>query len=100
MSNNKTKIENIKHWAMVSHQGVNPSVSFSKEEFDWLIEQAEKAERYEIALEDILNEAYEEAGLHSDNNMQLDTYISNRAKKALKREDCLYQQNSNKNKIK
>jgi hypothetical protein len=46
MSENHKKIEDIKHWAMVNRQGVYPSVSFSKVEFDWLVEQAEKVERY------------------------------------------------------
>jgi len=36
------KLEDVKFGAMVIHQGVNPSVSLSKKEFDWLIEQAEK----------------------------------------------------------
>jgi hypothetical protein len=37
-----SKINDIKFGATVSHQGVNPSVSLSKLDFDWLIEEAEK----------------------------------------------------------
>jgi hypothetical protein len=39
--------------------------------------------RYEKALKEILKEGYEEAGLHPDTGMQLDTFITKTARKAL-----------------
>src|SRR5690625_3922737 len=48
------------------------------------LEQQNK--RYREALEEILAEAYEEAGVHPDTGMQLETYIVRIARKALERE--------------
>lgn len=82
MTNNQKKIDDIKHWAMVNHHGVNPSVSFSKSEFDWLIEHVEQLERqlkrYEFALTKIMNTQC----FMSNNKMQYTT-AGQIAKKAL-----------------
>jgi hypothetical protein len=37
------RIEDIKYQAMIDNQGVYPSAHLSKSDFDFLIEQAEKA---------------------------------------------------------
>ena len=42
--------------------------------------------RYREALEEILAEAYEEAGVHPDTGMQLETFIAKKARKALEGE--------------
>lgn len=44
------KIDDIKYGAMISNQGVHPQATLSKKDFDWLIEQAEKAEKHEKTL--------------------------------------------------
>lgn len=46
------KLEDIKHQAMVDHQGVNPTVSLLKTEFDWLVAQAEENKQVKKAYAD------------------------------------------------
>ncbi|MFO1442900.1 hypothetical protein KDN24_06680 [Bacillus sp. Bva_UNVM-123] len=48
-------LDDVKHWAVVSHQGVFPSVCLSKVEFDWLVEQAEKLEKLDRLQEKTAN---------------------------------------------
>jgi len=57
------------------------------EELEDRIEELEQQnKRYREALEEILAESYEEAGLHPDTNMQLETFIAKTARKALEGE--------------
>jgi hypothetical protein len=51
------KLDDIKYGAMVINQGVYPQVSLSKVEFDWLIKQAEKAERLDKVMKENLTSA-------------------------------------------
>jgi len=54
------------------------------EELEDRIEELEQQnKRYREALEEILAEAYEEAGVHPDTGMQLETYIARIARQAL-----------------
>lgn len=50
-------LQNIKHQAMVDHQGVNPTVSLLKTEFDWLVAQAEETEQVKAAYDDRVDDA-------------------------------------------
>jgi hypothetical protein len=53
MSIDSKRIEDIKYQAMIDNQGFYPSVHLSKSDFDYLVEVAELAERYEKALKTI-----------------------------------------------
>jgi hypothetical protein len=50
------RLDDIKYWSVINEQTIHPKVSLYKSDFDWLIEQTEKVERYEKALNDIANE--------------------------------------------
>jgi len=74
--------DDVKYSAVVSNQGVHPSVSLAKKEFDWLIEQAEKAERYEKALTEIADEGHSFIG-------EVSKFCINTARRALGKEKLL-----------
>ena len=57
-------------------------------ELEWINEVLiNQNKRYREALEEILAEAYEEAGVHPDTDMQLETFIAKKARKALEGEE-------------
>lgn len=56
----------------------------SQETYDYF---KSEIERYKQALEEILEEAYEEAGIHPDTGMQLETFIVKTARQALEGEE-------------
>ena len=108
----KERLEEIKQYLIHFYNAVDVEEDikvyiFNTLKIEWLIEQAElvskhetrinnltfdlassrvQNNRYREALEEILAEAYEEAGVHPDTGMQLETFIAKKARKALEGE--------------
>ncbi|MCC2250050.1 hypothetical protein JUJ52_08730 [Virgibacillus sp. AGTR] len=97
------RLEEIKEAYRLSHKEIGAYVN--SEGIEYLIQQAERVQeletsrkeiaasfaetwqqnqRYKQALEEVLFEAYEEAGTHPDTGLQMDTWITRRIEQTLK----------------